>query len=265
MRVRVHELRFENKVIGYRVTDQGFNKAYDMSVELFDYAYEKYFKNLTMVYGFPFNCMLDGDYYVTESDCRLRVREIADESGVESLISYWGIKSFYPDDAVKNRLIYRYFICSRRLLNLGIPLGGINAVELNSRMHSYWGRCSRRIGYKRFDIDIAERLLLSADDEGVDIVVIHELLHTCEGCMNHGSMWKHWGNVVCNAFGYKITRLSSADDLGSDPTELIMMGYHACQCMNCGNVVVKKTECDFIKYYDNYSCAICGGSFMRIS
>lgn len=91
MKIMVHELRFENKVIGYRVTDTGFNRAFDMPIELLDYAYETYFKNLTMVYGFPFNCMLDGDYYITESDCRLRVRELSDKGDVDSLISYWGL------------------------------------------------------------------------------------------------------------------------------------------------------------------------------
>lgn len=265
MRIRIHELRYENKVIGYRLSDTGFNKFFDMPIELLEYAYEKYFKNLTMVYGFPYNCVLIDDYYTTEGDSRYHVRELSSTEDIDSLISYLGVKAYYPDDSINNRLLYRYFICSRRLLDIGIPLGGVNLVESNSRMHSYWGRCSRRVGYKRFDIDIAERLLLSADDEGVDIVVIHELLHTCEGCMNHGPMWKHWGTIVCNALGFHITRLSSADDLGSDPTELIKLGYKACQCMDCGNIVVKKSECDFIKHYERYTCGICGGAFTRIS
>lgn len=269
MSIRVQELRYEEKVIGYRLSYPGMiGMSYDISIDLFDYAYKNYLMSSFINYGRSIDCIIDGDYYVSMSDLSsggMKNRELVDELAVDGLMSRVGIVKGNGETVQTSRLVYRYLVCSRRLLDIGIPLGFIEGIVLSESKNSSWGTCilSRKSG--GYTIKIFDRLLLSTGDGGVDTVVIHELLHTCKGCLNHGSLWKKWADVVCKAYGYEITRLSSAESLGSDASELINLGYYACQCMECGKIIVRKSECTFIKHPERYYCTVCGGSFVRIS
>lgn len=264
--ITVHELVYESEVIGYRVVNQLDNKVYDLDMDLFQYAYTTWLNHFRLKLGFVFICFKSksGGYYYTASDCHLNPNEL--ETCLDVDIAFSGINflDVLDREFMYNRLLFRYLICRGMLLSLGIPLGKVDALNVNSKMSSSWGYC-HQTGYNHFSIDIAERLMISADDSGVDLVVIHELLHTCKDCFNHGAMWKHYGNTVCNSYGFNITRLTSAEEVNSDSVELIKQGYYACQCLTCGKVISKKTECRFIKHPEYYSCGVCGGAFIRIS
>ena len=50
---------------------------------------------------------------------------------------------------------------------------------------------------------------------GLKNTIIHELLHTCVGCMNHKAKWKFYADKVNRAYGYDdIKRTSTADEKG---------------------------------------------------
>lgn len=71
----------------------------------------------------------------------------------------------------------------------GIETGDITNVTINTRAKKRYGQC-RQTGNK-YMINISAFIL--SDDTKEDAVmetIIHEILHTCKGCMNHGREWK---------------------------------------------------------------------------
>lgn len=77
---------------------------------------------------------------------------------------------------------------SAQLRELGIPLGKHIApqVEVNTRAQRRLGCCVCREG--RFTIQVSARLL--EDAPLLRATLLHELLHTCYGCQNHGKRWE---------------------------------------------------------------------------
>lgn len=49
------------------------------------------------------------------------------------------------------------------------------------------------------------------NDEEKKNTIIHELLHTCDGCFNHGTLWQHYGNIIKRNYGIEITRCSKKE------------------------------------------------------
>lgn len=93
---------------------------------------------------------------------------------------------------------------SAQLRELGIPLGKHIApqVEVNTRAQRRLGCCVCREG--RFTIQVSARLL--EDAPLLRATLLHELLHTCYGCQNHGKRWKAYAQRVGEALGVEITR-----------------------------------------------------------
>ena len=90
---------------------------------------------------------------------------------------------------------------SAQLRELGIPLGKHIApqVEVNTRAQRRLGCCVCREG--RFTIQVSARLL--EDGPLLRATLLHELLHTCYGCQNHGKRWKAYAQRVGEALGWK--------------------------------------------------------------
>ena len=153
--------------------------------------------------------------------------------------------------------------CCHKLDAIGIEYGKITSVTINTRAKTRWGQCKLTNGC--YSISISDRLM----EESVDLIhlettVIHEILHTCNGCMNHGREWKNLAEKVNCAYGYNIKRTTSCEEKGIDPTENITIKHkYVCDC--CGQVVTRQRESDFTKRYQLYRCGICKkGHFERI-
>lgn len=122
-------------------------------------------------------------------------------------------------------------MCQKLLDKIGVPYGEVTKIKINSKARSRWGQC-RRLSPEKFEIEISSRLL----EEGVSQktlwnTMLHELLHTAPGCMNHGSKWKAYAAKV-NAWGYEIKTSATSKELNipDDPTEF---RYHII-CESCG-------------------------------
>lgn len=135
---------------------------------------------------------------------------------------------------------------------IGVPYGYVEKFEVNTRAKSRWGRCRRKNGI--FSIDINVELLQDnvADESALD-TLIHELLHTCPNCLNHGKEWQQWAELVNDCYAcYNISRCSSAEEKGVD------IEYHrqrrqtpfkwTIECEDCGrqwNYKRKPTRFDY--------------------
>ena len=140
---------------------------------------------------------------------------------------------------------------SYEILNsLNIPYYDRNFVNFkwNGRISTKWGYC-RKVN-NGFEISICSRL--GEDDikrKKILSVILHEILHTCPGCFNHGAQWKTYGKLIKINYGIKIKKESSAEELNV-PYKYIL------KCKNC------KT-----KYYyamkprlTNKKCKICNSN-----
>ncbi|MDO4620156.1 MAG: SprT-like domain-containing protein [Lachnospiraceae bacterium] len=102
--------------------------------------------------------------------------------------------------------------CMAQLDELGVPYGKVTEIAVNSRARRRWGQCRKvQDGWK---IAISDRLLVPEAESGLRDTVMHELIHTCPMCTNHGAMWKHFAEAVNQVYGYHIRRTASSTDMG---------------------------------------------------
>lgn len=139
--------------------------------------------------------------------------------------------------------------------------------SINTRAKHRWGNCKMR--YDCYEISISETLL--QDDSSIDGLkntIIHELLHTCPACMNHGYMWKLYADKVNRKFGYNIKRTSSAEEKGVSEVriaERTASHKYSFECKKCGTKVYKDRMCGIVRNPSNYSHVGCGGNFVAVS
>lgn len=87
--------------------------------------------------------------------------------------------------------------------DLNIPIGCVKSIKENPRLSSTWGRC-RKATQHTYEIEIRSRLL--ADDVPHKVLMntmLHELIHTCKNCMNHGEVFKRYAKRL-NDIGYDV-------------------------------------------------------------
>lgn len=105
----------------------------------------------------------------------------------------------------------------RMLKKINIPISdSIDPKITFSKSRSAYGKChhSRRNEFQRkhgvntgyiYRIEIS-RYTLGSSQKSVINTLLHELLHTCKDCMNHGPLWKSYASKVNLHYGYDIKR-----------------------------------------------------------
>lgn len=144
--------------------------------------------------------------------------------------------------------------------DLGIVPGDIVSVKTNNRFTRKWGQCSTDFSVpweqREFTIEIAGILLQDDVDEIVIIdTILHEILHTCKGCFNHGKQWKKYAKMIHQAYPeYHITRASSFDEKSVETKYIIV-------CNDCKrkSYVMRKPNGYKDHKMKRYRCALCGG------
>lgn len=145
----------------------------------------------------------------------------------------------------------------QELAVIGIyPSNRIAEIRENNRALKRLGSCRvfSRGGQLEFKLEISARLA-KENDKTVKEVIIHELLHTCRGCQNHGSNWKALVDRVNRAYGYRISRTASRDEFPADPQKL----RYRLSCKNCGSTSYRMRRSRITDHPENYRCKICGG------
>lgn len=105
--------------------------------------------------------------------------------------------------------------CEADLESIGIKIGNVVKYSINTRAKSRWGQC-KQVGENRFEINISQRLLSDdVSDRAAKDTILHEMLHTVEGCMGHKGRWKELAQKVnAQLPQYKIKRVTSAAEKG---------------------------------------------------
>lgn len=155
--------------------------------------------------------------------------------------------------------------CMSELDEIGIEYGNIVEFKVNTRAKKRWGQAKSIPG--GYSINISSVLLDERNDvEGLKNTIIHEILHTCKGCQNHGENWKRLAAKVNRAYGYNIKRCSSADEKGvleetrpPKPVRTTNTNY-VVKCDKCGHVYTRTKMSKLIQHPENYRCGCCHGT-----
>lgn len=154
--------------------------------------------------------------------------------------------------------------CMEYLDNIGIEYGNVVDFTVNTRARNRWGQC--RVVPGGYSININVVLLDERNSvDGLINTILHELLHTCKKCMNHGAEWKRLAAMVYRAYGIDIQRTSSAEEKGvAEETRPEKNIKHKFVCEGCGQVIVRQRESEFTKRYTAYTCGRCHCHFKKI-
>lgn len=147
------------------------------------------------------------------------------------------------------------------LKSIGVPVSkDIDGIVINTRAKSRFGACKvkkSKLGKKSFVIEISEEVM-NCETKELSTVIVHELLHTCTGCFNHGKKWKLYGDLVEKKLGYKITRTQNYNELGLDKPESKEKIKYIVKCKGCGQEFPRKRMCNLVKQPEKYRCGKCG-------
>ena len=149
-------------------------------------------------------------------------------------------------------------------------LGRIDEWQVNTRAKNRLGVCRHRhttYGIKYNIIGISDWVLEKFADKDIKNVIMHELLHTIDGCNNHGELWKRYARKVSHELGYNITRTENIQALcernGIDYSEFENNSYkYEITCKKCGATWHKhKLTKNYLFYYRNNKMThtSCGG------
>lgn len=160
-------------------------------------------------------------------------------------------------------LQYYFQLALNEMDVLDIPYNHIEECTINTRAKHRYGQCRRRNG--KYYINISERLLEDyVPTKSLMTVLCHEILHTIDGCMNHGKLWKEYADLVNDCYAYNITTTSSDKKYGLKPQENVKrkrMDYkYRVECCNCGGygLYKKKTKWFTERGMKNCTCKKCG-------
>lgn len=169
----------------------------------------------------------------------------------------------------------------REILRIeGIPASeNIAGIKINDRIRSRFGSCRKErnaAGPEKkagagtrpgkgtadsavFHIEISGRMMLCREDKDIETVLLHELLHTCPRCMNHGAKWKGYAEKLNKKYGYNIRAAARYEDFGlEEPGSRESVKYHIV-CTGCGLEMRRKRRCPLVENIGRYRCGKCGG------
>ena len=146
-------------------------------------------------------------------------------------------------------------ICMIELDCLKIRYAKNLTLKVNTRAKTRLGVCKKTGDC--YIIEIAALLLDErTPEEYLKNTIMHELLHTCYGCMNHTGRWKKLAERVNAAYGYDIKRAATEDD-DIIPEELTEKPKYKVVCPQCKTVYERYKRSALIKHPERYRCGRC--------
>ena len=151
--------------------------------------------------------------------------------------------------------------CLAELDEIGIVYGNIVDFKVDTRAKRRLGLCS--IVDNGFVISVSKTLL--ENDENFKLLketILHEIIHTCEGCFNHGDRWKKIASIVNNAYDYDIKRAIETKEFDAEYSK--RNHSHKVVCTGCGQEVFRLRECSLTQHPELWKCCKCGERFKRV-
>lgn len=148
----------------------------------------------------------------------------------------------------------------KQIESLGITVGKIKPEVALTRATQTFGNCQKN--EKDFTISLS-KYFIDNDSHEVMETLLHEVLHTINGCMNHGAQWKAAASLVNEAFSYNITRLSSHEMVLLKDNTSAPHNKYAIVCESCGATEYRQRKCKIVTSPKTFSCP-CGGKLVVV-
>lgn len=164
-----------------------------------------------------------------------------------------------------NRL---YLECSEELRRINMDVSSkIVKVTVNGRLKTTLGICRYDYRTGNYRIEINPALLADGVDElEVKDTIIHEMLHTCPGCMTHGWEWKRRADRVNRMLGYHVSRTASRKDMEAAGVEVKREEWkYALECVECGTQWKYKRWSKSLENPSRYRCGKCHSELKTVS
>ena len=157
--------------------------------------------------------------------------------------------------------------CYEELDAIEIPYVKPIKITVSSRTTRRYGQCKKL--FNGFEINISSFLLDDRlDDVVVKTTIIHELVHTINKCFNHGEVFKKYARLISDCYcQYDIatTATQEHEKEVNKFRELKPKEYkYNFKCENCGQIIKRQKNSDFVKRYKLYTCGNCKGNFIKI-
>lgn len=162
-----------------------------------------------------------------------------------------------------NTMVNEVYISLRRR---GVPIKNC-PVTISHRLKRAFGktRCKIRYGKRSYSIQIASYLVENGSEHGIKSTIAHEYIHTCNGCMNHGALWKRYGNMVSDL--YDISRCTTYESKGisENAMQYIREQYkYIVKCTTCNHEWKYKRMCKTLKLIDRCTCPYCNTMTLKV-
>lgn len=156
--------------------------------------------------------------------------------------------------------------CKMEMESIGMDISmNISGIAVNKRLSRALGRCMKK-GFS-YRIEINDCML--ADEVEVNAtknVIMHELLHTCPGCFNHGGEWKYRASIVNRKLGYHVNRTEDCEALEAVGVVIKKKSAkYALVCNECGHKYERQRWSNALANPSRFRCGICHGSLKTIS
>ena len=157
--------------------------------------------------------------------------------------------------------LQKYYKQGLAFLNgYGIKCGNITNVSADTRATHRWGQTRRYNKTNTYRITISDRLLQdNVSDIHLMNTMVHELLHTVDGCMEHRNKWKALADKITATSDLTIKRTTSYEEIGIERPK----SKYAIKCVVCGKEYERDRASAIITHCHNYRCT-CGGDLERI-
>ena len=159
--------------------------------------------------------------------------------------------------------------CLEEVKDCGIQPGNIAAFVTNGRLSHAWGRCVFRRSTNINTIELQPFLLEDATPlEVLKATLIHEILHTCEGCHNHGAIWESYTHRINARYGYKVTQYATQEEIsacmeaGTFSPEARFR--YIIDCARCGQRICRSKMSAFVRDPGRYVCSCGSAQWVRI-
>lgn len=148
--------------------------------------------------------------------------------------------------------------------NIDVPFDRISAIKWNGRIKKKEGYCCYSHVTNMFEINIS-KVLLNISKEEILGTLAHEIIHTVEGCFNHGSKFlcimdilNKNENIKITVTGSKHETINALESVG----KLSSMYKYEAYCTKCGKHIkyISKGNANIVKHPEYYYHKECGGS-----
>lgn len=152
-------------------------------------------------------------------------------------------------------------VCKQMAAESNIKIGKIRDIKINTRAKKRWGLCSYTSN--GFIIEISSSLL--QDDvsrEALMNTLMHEVLHTVDGCMNHGKQWKYYAGIINLKYGLNIKSATTAAEKKIEDNDSY---NYIIACPKCGYQwkYIRMSKC--VKHPERFShTGCCKDGLIRI-